>query len=52
MRMGIFRCRVSYLDQGCLDHAVEVDAESLYEAVALASRNSGKAKLSRTRPAR
>src|ERR1700691_6605624 len=34
--MGISRCRVSYLDQEGLDHAVEVDAESLYEAVAMA----------------
>src|ERR1700690_1664233 len=34
--MGISRCRVSYLDQEGLDHAVEVEAESLYEAVAMA----------------
>lgn len=34
--MGISRCRVSYLDPEGLDHAVEVEAESLYEAVALA----------------
>ena len=34
--MGISRCRVSYLDQEGLDHAVEVEAESLYEAVAIA----------------
>jgi hypothetical protein len=34
--MGIFRCRVSYLDQEGLEHAVEVEAESLYEAVAIA----------------
>jgi hypothetical protein len=34
--MGISRCRVSYLDQEGLDHAVEVEAESLYEAVAVA----------------
>ena len=34
--MGISRCRVLYLDQEGLDHAVEVEAESLYEAVAIA----------------
>jgi hypothetical protein len=34
--MGISHCRVSYLDQEGLDHAVEVEAESLYEAVAIA----------------
>ena len=34
--MGISRCRVSYLDQEGLDHSVEVEAESLYEAVAIA----------------
>jgi len=34
--MAISRCRVSYLDQEGLDHAVEVEAESLYEAVAIA----------------
>ncbi len=34
--MGASRCRVSYLDQEGLDHAVEVEAESLYEAVAMA----------------
>jgi hypothetical protein len=33
--MGISRCRVSYLDQEGLDHSVEVEAESLYEAVAI-----------------
>ena len=34
--MAISRCRVSYLDQEGLDHSVEVEAESLYEAVAIA----------------
>jgi len=34
--MGVSRCRVSYLDQEGLDHSVEVEAESLYEAVATA----------------
>lgn len=34
--MGFSRCRVSYLDQEGTDHAVEVEAESLYEAVAMA----------------
>jgi hypothetical protein len=33
---GHSRCRVSYLDQEGTDHAVEVEAESLYEAVAMA----------------
>jgi hypothetical protein len=33
---GISRCRVSYLDHEGTDHAVEVEAESLYEAVAMA----------------
>jgi len=30
------RCRVSFTDSDKTDHAAEVDAESLYEAVALA----------------
>jgi len=30
------RCRVSFIDSGKTEHAVEVDAKSLYEAVALA----------------
>lgn len=30
------RCRVSFLDSDKTEHAVEVDAESLYEAVAQA----------------
>jgi hypothetical protein len=30
------RCKVSFTDSEHLDHSVEVDAESLYEAVALA----------------
>jgi hypothetical protein len=34
--MAISRRRVSYLDQEGLDHSVEVEAESLYEAVAIA----------------
>ena len=34
--MGLSRCRVSYQDLDGLEHAVEVDAETLYEAVALA----------------
>jgi hypothetical protein len=32
--MGISRCRVSYLDHEGVDHAIEVEAETLYEAVA------------------
>jgi hypothetical protein len=32
----VARCRVSYTDVDGLVHAIEVDAESLYEAVALA----------------
>lgn len=32
----VSRCRVSYTDTEGICHAVEVDAESLYEAVALA----------------
>jgi hypothetical protein len=50
--MGISRRCVSYLDQEGLDHSVEVEAESLYEAVAIASLNSAKVKSSRIRPAR
>jgi len=34
--MGISRCRVSFTDTEGISHAVEVQAESLYEAVALA----------------
>jgi hypothetical protein len=34
--MGISRCRVSVTDSEGISHAVEVQAESLYEAVALA----------------
>jgi hypothetical protein len=30
------RCRVSFTDSDKIEHAVEVEAESLYEAVALA----------------
>ena len=30
------RCRVSFTDSDKTEHAVEVEAESLYEAVALA----------------
>jgi hypothetical protein len=33
---GMARCRVSFTDSDHLQHSVEVDAESLYEAVALA----------------
>ena len=34
--VGLSRCRVSYQDMDGLEHSVEVDAETLYEAVALA----------------
>ena len=34
--MGISRCRVSFTDTEGISHSVEVQAESLYEAVALA----------------
>lgn len=34
--MGVSRCRVSFTDMDGLHHAVEVEAETLYEAVALA----------------
>jgi hypothetical protein len=34
--VALSRCRVSYTDTEGIAHAVEVDAESLYEAVALA----------------
>ncbi len=34
--MGLSRCRVSYTDQEGIEHAVEVHADSLYEAAALA----------------
>jgi len=34
--MGVSRCRVSFTDIEGIPHSVEVQAESLYEAVALA----------------
>jgi hypothetical protein len=34
--MGVSRCRVSFTDSEGISHSVEVQAESLYEAVALA----------------
>ncbi len=34
--MGLSRCLVSYRDTVGVEHSVEVEAESLYEAVALA----------------
>ena len=34
--MGVSRCRVCYRNLDGIEHAVEVEAESLYEAVALA----------------
>jgi hypothetical protein len=34
--MALSRCRVSYADADGVVHSVEVDADSLYEAVALA----------------
>jgi trans-aconitate methyltransferase len=34
--MGISRCRVSYTDPKGLIHGIDVDAESLFEAVAIA----------------
>jgi hypothetical protein len=34
--MAVSRCRVSYTDVDGIAHSVKVDAESLYEAVALA----------------
>ena len=34
--MSVSHCRVRYLDAEGIEHAVEVDADSLYEAVALA----------------
>ena len=34
--MGVSRCRVSFTDEEGIPHAVEVQADSLYEAVALA----------------
>ena len=32
------RCRVSYLDSGNIEHAVDVTADSLFEAAAVAVR--------------
>ena len=32
--MGLSRCRVAYRDTAGVEHSVEVEAESLYEAVA------------------
>ena len=34
--MSISRCRVSFRDLDGLEHVIEVEAESLYEAVGLA----------------
>ena len=34
--MSVSRCRVSFTDSEGIPHAVEIQAESLYEAVALA----------------
>jgi hypothetical protein len=34
--VALSRCRVSFRDSDGIEHAVEVDAETLYEAVALA----------------
>ena len=35
--MPLARCRVSYIDNAGISHAVDLQAESLYEAVALAA---------------
>ncbi len=34
--LGMARCRVTFTDSEMVDHSAEVEAESLYEAVALA----------------
>ena len=34
--MAVMRCRVSFIDSGGTEHAVEVEAETLYDAVGLA----------------
>jgi hypothetical protein len=36
--MALSRCRVSYVDASGLEHAIEVQADSVYEAAALAVR--------------
>lgn len=34
--MALSRCQVAFIDSYAVEHSIEVDAESLYEAVALA----------------
>lgn len=34
--MALSRCQVAFIDSDGVEHSIEVDAESLYEAVALA----------------
>lgn len=45
------RCRVSYIDTDGLAHAVDVEAESLYEAVALAVAEFRDDELNQSAPA-
>ncbi len=47
---GVARCRVSFTDSDKTEHAVEVEAESLYEAVALAVADFRDDPLLRDRP--
>ena len=40
--MPIIRCRVSFVDSEGTDHAVEVEAESMYDAIGLAMGSASK----------
>ena len=44
------RCRVSFVDHEGVSHSVEVDAESLYEAVGLGIARLGRAEFVRYAP--
>jgi hypothetical protein len=48
--MSLSRCRVSYIDNEGVGHAVDVQAESLYEAVALAASEFGADALNTSKP--
>jgi hypothetical protein len=48
--MGASRCRVSYTDMEGISHALDVDAESLYEAVAIAVAQFREEEIGRAEP--
>jgi hypothetical protein len=49
--LALSRCRVSFKDTDGMEHAVEVDAETLYEAVALAVKEFQHDEVSQSCPA-